>query len=71
MANFRVEAELDGFTGKYRSKIFYPCDAKKPVATTSAIYETGAEAVRCLEEMFRGAFEAPKREGRAALRAVT
>ena len=54
MTNYRLEAVRDAVTGKYCAVLYYG-DGASPIGQTKPIYDSKAEALRRIDEMFRTA----------------
>ena len=55
MSKYRLEATLDPSAGKYYAQLYYPAEATEPIARTLAIYDSEAEALQRVEQIFRAA----------------
>ena len=56
MDNYRVEATIDRATGRYFAELYFPADAKQPIAKTHPIYDSENEALERVNRMFRNLF---------------
>lgn len=56
MANFRVETVFDPNTKLYFAELYYPSDAKRPLAATQPVYPSHEEAIQDSVNMMKSAF---------------